>query len=80
MRIGSYGQAGATLQAAAFKYFSTIGCGHALAETVYAHSMADAGLICTFWHSSSLFFPDLITWQSHPAGLYRDEAELYLRG
>jgi hypothetical protein len=52
--VGSYSQLFATAQAAAFQNRAPIGCRHALAESMHAHTAADFRLVRTFWHSSFL--------------------------
>jgi hypothetical protein len=52
--VGSHRQLLATAQAAALQDGATIGCRHALAESMHAHSAADFRLVRTFWHSSFL--------------------------
>jgi hypothetical protein len=54
MLVGSHSQLLATAQAAAFQNCAPISCRHAAAESMYAHTAADFGLIRTFRHSSFL--------------------------
>jgi hypothetical protein len=52
--VGSYCQLLATAQAAALQDCATIGCRHAFAESMHAHTAADFRLVRTFRHSSFL--------------------------
>jgi hypothetical protein len=52
--IGGHSQLFATAQAAALQDCAPIGCRHAAAESVHAHTTADFRLVRTFRHSSFL--------------------------
>jgi hypothetical protein len=52
--VGSHSQLFATAQSAALQDGAPVGCRHALAESVHAHTAADFRLVRTFRHSSFL--------------------------
>jgi hypothetical protein len=59
--VGSHRQLLATAQAAALQDGTPIGCRHALAESVHAHTAADFRLVRTFRHSSFLTL-EILPW------------------
>ena len=54
MVIGGLRQLVAATQSASFEHSAAVSCGHALAESVYAHAAADLRLVRTFGHASYL--------------------------
>ena len=46
----------APLKAAAFEDCTSVGRGHALAETMHAHAAADLGLVCSFGHATFFLY------------------------
>jgi hypothetical protein len=62
--VGSHRQLLATAQAAALQDGAPIGCCHAAAESVHAHTAADFRLVRTFRHSSFLALKILLWFWS----------------